>query len=100
MRNLYRLAEVLEMLSLSRTQAYREMKEGRLAFIQSGNRRLFEPEAVEAFVASLKETDAVDRLLHRVDSAGRIDVAELCGGVTLADLAELKRIVAERREVA
>ena len=100
MRKLYRLAEVLEMLPLSRTEAYREMKDGRLAYIQAGNRRLFEPEAVDAYVASLKGAVGVDRLVELIDVDGRIEVSAIPTGTSLADLVAAKRIVAERVPVA
>lgn len=100
MRRLYRLAEVMERLSLSHTQAYREMKAGRLAYIQRGPHRLFEHEAIEAYIASLKATDGVDRLLELVDEQGRIDLGRIPEGTTLADLDAAKRHLAERQAVA
>lgn len=100
MRKLYRLAEVMALLNLSHTQAYREMAAGRLAYIQRGNQRLFEDEAIDSYVASLKETATVDQILELVDEAGCVDVSQLPDGATLADLAEVKRIVTERRAVA
>jgi hypothetical protein len=96
-RLLLTLAEVLELVPWSRTQLYREMNAGRLAFIQVNNRRLFEPEAVEAFVAGLKDTRSVGRLLELVDDDGRIDVALIPREATLADLAEVQRVLSERK---
>ena len=96
MRRLFALPEVLEMLSMSRTQAYREMATGRLAFIQHGRHRVFEPEAIDAFIASLKATEGVDLLVDLIDEQGRIDVARIPEGTTLADLDAAKRILADR----
>ena len=100
MHKLYRLNEVMERLELSHTQAYREMSSGRLRYIQRGNHRLFEEEAIDAYIAALKETDGVDLLLSLIDDAGRIDVDKIPMSCTLADLAEAKRIVAARKQVA
>jgi hypothetical protein len=96
MRKLYSLPEVLALLPLSRTQLYREMDAGRLEFIQAGKRRLFEPEAIDRFVASLKDTSGVGRLLELVDDDGRIDVGQIPADVSIADLAEVRRLVNER----
>lgn len=100
MRKLYGLPEVLEMLSMSRTQAYREMATGRLAFIQHGRHRVFEPEGIEAFIASLKATEGVDRLVELIDDHGRLDLAQIPTGVTLADLEHAKQVVAHRQTAA
>ena len=99
-KRLYGLDEVLEMLPLSRSELYRRMAAGELAFIQMGTRRLFEVEAIEAFVTHLKQTSVVEELLELVDEQGRIDVVTIPEQATLADLAELKRLVAERAAVA
>jgi hypothetical protein len=50
-------------------------------------------------MATPKVTEGVDRLLELIDADGRIDVAEIPGSTTLADLAAVKRVVAERPAV-
>lgn len=101
MRKLYRLPEVLELLSISRTQAYREMEAGRLAFVQRGRHRVFEPEAIDAFVAALRSEvpDDLGQLLALVDDDGRLSV-DLVPDDCPVSLEALKRAVADRQAVA
>ncbi len=99
-RRLYSVADLLAMFPRSRTQLYRDMQAGLLPYVQVGHRRYFEPEATEQYVEALKaERPAVERLVELVDPHGRIDVAEIPPGTTLADLAAVKQTVAKRREV-
>lgn len=100
---LLRLDQLLERLPLSKRQAYREMAAGRLPYIQHGSRRLFEDTAVAEFVATIKAEAgerAVIQLLEIIDDDGRIDVAQIPDGITLADLEAAKRIISEQLPVA
>lgn len=103
---LLRLDQLLERLPISRRQAYREMAEGRLPFIQHGSRRLFEETAIDEFVATIKAEAADDHadraaeLIELIDEDGRIDVAKIPEGTTLADLEAAKRVVAGRLALA
>lgn len=96
-RRLLSFAEVRAMLPQSRSALYRDMTAGLLEWVQVGARRYFEPEAIDRYIAALKaDRPAVEQLVELIDDAGRIDVALIPSGCTLADLEAAKRIIAGR----
>ena len=59
-RELYRVAEVMALLSLSRSVLYEEQRSGRLRSVHVGRTRLIPASAITEYVALLeREADAV-----------------------------------------
>lgn len=55
---LYRIAEAMVVLSLSRTVIYEEMRAGRLRFVERGSSRRITAAAVDEYVHLLEEEQA------------------------------------------
>jgi excisionase family DNA binding protein len=61
-RELYRVAEAMVLLSLSRSVIYEELRSGRLRSVHRGRTRLVPAAAIRAYVALLeREAAEVDR---------------------------------------
>ena len=59
-RELYRVVEVMALLSLSRSVLYEELRSGRLRSVHVGRTRLIPPTAITEYVALLeREADAL-----------------------------------------
>ncbi len=65
-------------------------------------RVLVADEDLEALIERLRTRSSrpIDFLIDLVDDEGRLDVARIPAGTTLADLEAVKRLVAERQAVA
>jgi len=74
------------------------MAAGRLRYVIVGKTRMVLEDDLTEYARSLRgETFGRDQLLELLDDEGRIDVARIPGGTSLADLAAVKQAVAERR---
>ena len=60
-RELYRIAEAMELLSLSRSVIYEELRSGRLRSVHCGRTRLIPAAAILDYVALLEHEAAILR---------------------------------------
>jgi excisionase family DNA binding protein len=60
-RALYRVPEVMRLLSLSRSMVYNQIRAGRLRSVKEGNTRLIPADAIADYVALLKAEAEADR---------------------------------------
>ena len=99
---LYSSSEACALLSIGMTKLDYLKNDGELTPTYVGSSLLFARRDLEQFVARRRPTDkaAIDLLVGLIDEEGRIDVANIPEGCTLADLEAAKRIVAERQAVA
>lgn len=100
---LYTISEAGELIGRRKSAAYAMASAGELETVLVGSQRMVPAEALRSLVDRLRaeaKTDRTHRFIDLVDADGRIDVSLLPDDATLADLAEVKRLVAERQAVA
>lgn len=101
-RLLVTIPEAGEILGRKKTVAYEMAARGELETVILGSRRMVPVASLEPLVERLRTQTmtGVDRartLADLVDDEGRIDVAAIPSGTTLADLEATKALVAARR---
>lgn len=94
---LYSTAEACTRLNIGKTKLFELIRSGQLESVLIGSARLIPADACTDLVDRLRShRGCVDRIVELIDEHGRIDVSLIPEGTTLADLAEVKRLVTER----
>lgn len=98
---LYSITEAGELLGRRKSAAYQMAANGVLETVVVGSQRMVPARALTDLVERLREpvtSKRVERILELVDADGRIDVAAIPAGCTLADLEAAKAALASTRE--
>lgn len=99
---LYSTSEACALLNIGKTKLFELKANGELLPTYIGSSLLFAADDLADFVQRRRaaQPDRIDELLELIDGDGRLDVARIPEGVTLADLEAAKRAIAERVAVA
>lgn len=96
------VSDVSKALGIGRTKTWELVNDGTIPTFRVDRRVLVADEDLEALIERLRTRSSrpIDFLIDLVDDEGRLDVARIPAGTTLADLEAVKRLVAERQAVA
>lgn len=97
------VTEVAEALGIGKTKAWELVNDGTIPTFRVDRRVLVADDDFRSLPDRLRSRsshDVLEQLLELIDDDGRIDVEQIPEGATLADLAEAKRMVAARKQVA
>lgn len=98
---LYSIPEAGELIGRRKSAAYAMAASGELETVPLGSQMMVPAAALLDLVNRLRAEamgDGARRLLSVVDQDGRVDVTRIPDSVTLAELAQVKLILAERGE--
>ncbi|HEY9562654.1 MAG TPA: helix-turn-helix domain-containing protein [Nocardioides sp.] len=103
-RLLYSTAEACARLNIGKTKLFDLLATGELASTQIGKARLIAADDLDDFVSRLRSNSAaperVRALLEVVDDNGKVDIARIPSGTTLADLEAAKQTLSQPQAVA
>lgn len=97
---LVKIPEACRILNVGRSKFYELREAGEVEVVKVGGCALVPRDSLVALVTRLRQSKPeVEALAQLVDADGRIDVAEIPAGTSLADLEAVKALVAARKAV-